>query len=140
MDIDRFKHQHVDILQRIDALRELAHGGIEKNALLIAEQVQGLGTVVKLHLAIEDRILYPAVRQARDARIAAMGESYQQEMKGIANACIRFVAKWSDPGRVTDEPEVFRSEANTVLRNVYQRMQRENREFYPAIEQMQATA
>ncbi|NYT25664.1 hemerythrin domain-containing protein [Alcaligenaceae bacterium] len=136
MEIDRFKHQHVDILQRIDALRALAHGGIEKNASLIAEQVHGLGTVVKLHLAIEDRILYPAVRKAQDARIAAMGETYQEEMKGIANACIRFTMKWSDSGRVAGEPESFRSEANTVLKDVYQRMQRENREFYPAIEQM----
>lgn len=136
MDIDRFKHQHVDILERIDALRQLVRSGIETNAHMIAQQIHGLGTVVKLHLAIEDRILYPAVRQSEDARIASMGDTYQEEMKGIANAYIRFTTKWSNAARVAAEPKTFRAEANSVLKTVYQRMQRENREFYPAIEQM----
>lgn len=136
MDIDRFKHQHVDILERIDALRQLVRSGIETNAHMIAQQIHALGTVVKLHLAIEDRILYPAVRHSEDARIASMGDTYQEEMKGIANAYIRFTTKWSNAARVAAEPETFRAEANSVLKTVYQRMQRENREFYPAIEQM----
>ncbi len=134
MDIKRFKHQHVDILQRIDALRKLSHDGVAVNAHTIAQQIKDLGKVVNLHLAIEDRILYPAVRQAADARIAAMGQAYQEEMKGIANTYIRFTNTWSDPARVAAEPDAFRDAANTVLKMVYQRMQRENREFYPAIE------
>ncbi len=136
MDIERFKHQHVDILRRIDALRNLVHNGIEANAKAIARHVHELGTVVKLHLAIEDRILYPAVRKAVKTEIAAMGDAYQQEMKGIANAYIRFTMKWSDAARLAAEPEDFRADANSVLKTVYQRMQRENREFYPAIEAM----
>lgn len=136
MDIDRFKHQHVDILRRIDALRKLTHDGIVENSYAIAQQVKDLGKVVTLHLAIEDRILYPAVRKAADADIAAMGETYQEEMKGIANPYIRFTHKWSDPAQVAAQPDSFRDAANTVLKNVYQRMQRENHEFYPAIEAM----
>ncbi len=136
MDIERFKQQHIDILQRIDALRSLVRKGIETNAGFIAQQVHELGTVVKLHLAIEDRILYPAAVRAEDAHIAAMAETYQHEMKGIANAYIRFTLKWSDAGKVAAEPDGFRADANTVLKDVYQRMQRENHEFYPAIESM----
>ena len=136
MDIDRFKHQHVDILQRIDDLRKLTHNGIPANSHSIAQRIHDLGKVVTLHLAIEDRILYPAVRQAENAHIAAMGEAYQEEMKGIANRYIRFTNTWSDPARVAAEPDAFRAAANTVLKDVYQRMQRENREFYPAIERM----
>lgn len=136
MDIDRFKHQHTDILQRIDALRKLTHGGVAANSHSIAQQLKELGKVVTLHLAIEDRILYPAVQKAEDAHIASMGAAYQEEMKGIANGYIRFTQKWSDAARLASEPEAFREAANTVLKNVYLRMQRENREFYPAIERL----
>ncbi len=136
MDIERFKNQHVEILARIDGLANLVHAGIEQNVDAIAQHVKDLGTIVKLHLAIEDRILYPAVRQAADASIAAMGEAYQSEMTGIANEYIRFTTKWSDPKQLAADPESFRASANVVLKNVYQRMQRENREFYPAIENM----
>lgn len=136
MDIDRFKRQHVEILDRIDTLRQLSKAGIEANASAIARHVHDLGTVVKLHLAIEDRILYPAVRRADDTEVASMAEDYQEEMKGIANRYIRFTTQWSDPARVASNPEGFRGDANTVLKSVYQRMQRENREFYPAIERL----
>jgi hypothetical protein len=134
MDIDRFKHQHVDILARIDALRRLAHQGVENNSAAIADHVAKLGSVVKLHLAIEDRILYPSVRRAADPGIAQLAEAYQEEMKGIAFEYQRFTKKWSSAAYVANEPEAFRVAANTALREVYLRMQRENQEFYPAIE------
>ncbi len=136
MDIDRFKHDHVDILERIDSLRTLAHNGIMANSHAIAQQVKELGKVVTLHLAVEDRILYPAVQKADDPAISAMGAAYQNEMKGIANRYIRFTNQWSDAAKVAAQPEAFRDAANTILKEVYQRMQRENREFYPAIERM----
>ena len=136
MDIERFKRQHVEILQRIDALRTLVHAGIDKHAAEIARHVHELGTVVKLHLAIEDRILYPAAQGADNTQIAAMAKAYQEEMTGIATPYIRFTNQWSDAARVAASPEDFRAQANTVLKNVYQRMQRENHEFYPALESM----
>lgn len=136
MDIDRFKQQHVDILERISAIRQLAHAGVEANAAAIAQQIKQLGSVVTLHLAIEDRILYPSVRNASDPEIAEMAETYQQEMKGIAAPYLRFTKKWSEAGNVAAEPEAFRVAANTVLRDVFLRMQRENHEFYPAIERL----
>ena len=134
MDIERLKHQHADILTRIDKLRELAHAGVQKNAKLIAQQVKQLGAVVNLHLAIEDRIVYPAAQKSDDAHVAQLGERYQHEMTGIANAYIRFTSKWSDEKNVVGEPDEFRQAANTVLKNVYQRMRREDHEFYPVIE------
>jgi hypothetical protein len=36
--------------------------------------------------------------------------------------------------RLAAQPEAFRSEANTVLHALYQRMRREDRELYPAVE------
>ena len=137
MEIDRFKHQHEEILERIDTLRRLAHAGVTTNARPIAQEVKDLGKVVSLHLAIEDRILYPAVQKASDAQLAAMGAAYQDEMKGIANRYIRFTNQWSDAQKVEGDPDAFRDAANTVLKDVYLRMQRENREFYPAIERLQ---
>jgi len=38
------------------------------------------------------------------------------------------------------DPQGFRNDANTVLKRIYERMQRENREFYPRIEEAQANA
>ena len=36
VNIDKFKHQHLDILRSIDLLRQLTHAGVERNAAEIA--------------------------------------------------------------------------------------------------------
>ena len=134
MDIDRFKLQHVEILGSIARLREHARAGIVDNAADIAALVVSMSSVVKVHLAVEDRMLYPAVQKQADPALAEMGRAYQEEMREIAAAYIDFSRRWNTAAQVAREPEQFRAQANTVLKAVYQRMQKENREFYPAIE------
>lgn len=118
MEIERFKHQHVEILQGIAALRKLAHAGITDNAQDIAQEIEALSTVVKVHLAIEDRILYPALQNGSDARLADMGRKYQEDMKGIANAYIAFSRRWASASELTERADDFRNEANSVLKSV----------------------
>ncbi|QAA92959.1 hemerythrin domain-containing protein [Pollutimonas thiosulfatoxidans] len=134
MEIDRFKQQHVDILQGIAALRKFSQAGIQENATEIARQVKALGSVVTLHLAVEDRILYPSLQKGADLKLAEMGRAYEEDMKGIANEFIAFSRKWSVAKTVAEKAEEFRAEANSVLKVLHSRMQRENTEFYPAIE------
>lgn len=136
MNIDRFKQQHVAILEGIHALRELAHRGIAGHAPEIADRLELLAGVVTQHLAVEDRILYPSLERSGDESIARMSVAWQEDMKGIASEFIRFSRHWSSAARLVDQPEDFRAEANRVLKAVHERLQRENREFYPAIEAM----
>ncbi|HWI83348.1 hemerythrin domain-containing protein [Ramlibacter sp.] len=134
MNIDKFKHQHVEILNGIEELRRLARQGIAQSARTIAARVVSLSSVVRLHLAVEDRVLYPSVEATGDERLKSMSRSYQEEMDGIATAYLSFAARWHTAPQIEKDPEGFRASANVVLKQVFERMQRENREFYPAIE------
>src|SRR5690606_5633077 len=108
--------------------------GIEKNAAQIAAGIVALSSVVKLHLTIEDRILYPALQYDKSRKLAEMGWAYQEDMKGIANAYIAFSRRSSPEAVVAEMLERFRAEANMVLKSLHARTQKENVEFYPAIE------
>lgn len=134
MDIENLKDQHVQILRAIAVLRDHAKAGIRNHAESIAREVVSLSSLLKLHLAVEDRFLYPALRSDTHPDLAAMGHSYQQEMKGIAAAFAGFSRRWNTAARVAADPEGFRADANTVLKRVHLRMQKENTQFYPAIE------
>lgn len=138
MNIDKFKHQHLDILDDIAALRQLVHAGIEANADGIAARIIAMSGNIKLHLAVEDKVLYPALRTSGDAGLARMSNLYQLEMNGIVAAYLAFATQWSSAARLLAAPERFRAEANAVLRNVYQRMKKEDHEFYPAVEALEA--
>jgi hemerythrin-like domain-containing protein len=134
MNIDKFKHQHLDILGAIAALRTLVRTGIAEHAIDIAQRIVSMSSVVKLHLAVEDRILYPALESSGNADLAQMSQHYRGEMTGIAGAYLAFAAKWNTPRLLAEQPEAFRKEANHVLKTLYERMKKEDREFYPAIE------
>jgi hypothetical protein len=134
MNIDKFKRQHLAILDGIARLRDTTQRGIFDNAEQIASQIVRISGVIKLHLAIEDTVLYPEVAAGADAKLARLAERYQHEMEGIAGEYFAFATRWNLAARVRADPEGFRADANRVLRVLFERMRREDTEFYPAIE------
>lgn len=134
MKIERFKQQHRDILEGIDRLRTLSRAGVAGNAAEIAQGITSLSQLITLHLAIEDRILYPMLQASDNAALAEMGREYQADMSNIATPFIAFARRWNKTVALHDDPEGFRNDANTVLKRIYERMRREDTEFYPAIE------
>lgn len=134
MDIQRYHHDHAAIFRQINTLRELSRGGVRENAVRISELITGTASHIKFHLAAEDRVLYPVLARSGDAQVAAMSRRYQDEMEGIARAFGGFVARWRVPSRLMADPEGFRRDANVVLRALFERLQRESVELYPAAE------
>ncbi|MBN9367294.1 MAG: hemerythrin domain-containing protein [Comamonadaceae bacterium] len=140
MNIDKFKHQHVDILRRIAALRELTHAGVARNAEAIAQGIVAMSSVIKLHLSVEDQALYPALQRGDDAELARLGQRFQVEMGPIAAAFDQFARRWNTAQRLREDEAAFRAAANDVLRRVHERMRHEDRDFYPRVEAQHAEA
>lgn len=134
MNIDKFKDQHAQILDFIATLRRHAHAGIAEHADDIARLIVSMSAVIKVHLAAEDQALYPALETASDRQLSRLGRRFQAEMSSIAGAYNAFARHWNTAAQVCADPDGFRAQANQVLRTVFERMQRENRDFYPAVE------
>lgn len=136
MNMDRYHRDHGNILDQIDALRALSHAGIGENGEEIAQRIVSTASLIKFHLAAEDQVLYPRLARSGVPEVEQMSTSYQQEMNGLANAFGDFVVKWRVPARLQADPDGFRNDANTVLKALYERLKREDRELYPAAEQL----
>lgn len=134
MNIDKFKNQHAVILDGIRQLRDASREGVVENAEKIASMIVKISSVIKLHLFIEDTVLYPRIAESSDPKLSRLAEKYKHEMHGISEAFFNFASQWNLPARVVAEPERFRTEANQVLRVLFERMKREDSEFYPSIE------
>lgn len=134
MNIDKFKQQHVEILTGISTLRRLSQGGVVKNAHEIAQQIIKMSATIKLHLAIEDKSLYPALAKCHDPELVAKGRHFQIEMGTIAQPYEKFAFKWNTAQKLQDDEDGFKAEANVVLRLLHSRMQRENVDLYPKVE------
>ncbi|OWW20162.1 hemerythrin domain-containing protein [Noviherbaspirillum denitrificans] len=134
MNIDKFKHQHTQIFDCINTLRQHSLSGIIENARDIARTVVSMSSMIKLHLSVEDKVLYPALRSSKSETIARLGNQYQEDMKAIAQSYEEFARKWNTATNVAKDPEGFRTEANTVLKRLHTRIRQEDQNFYPAIE------
>jgi len=136
MDMKRFETQHEAIQRGIDDLRTLSKRGVSENAAEIARLVVNISSTIKLHLAGEDRMLYPAALRAGDAAVARLAQRYQDDMGPLAAEFEAFVRRWNTAQPLREQAETFRREANTVLRLLWERMQRENTEFYPRMKEL----
>ena len=134
MHINIFKRDHDAILVFVKKLRELAQAGVVQNSVAISEMIDTMSSRIKVHLAIEDRILYPALLKSSDPAIVNISKIFQSEMNGIAAAYIEFARKWNNSYKVAANPDEFKKEADAIFEALHQRIQRENKELYPLAE------
>ena len=132
MKLQRFEHDHHEILEGIHQLRKLIATGIGHNAAAITQLLRTMSASIKLHLAVEDRLVYPALAASGQPDLAALGRFYQQEMGDLAQKYMAFAGRWNLPNRVQDDPDGFRAEANAVFKALFLRTRREEAELYPA--------
>lgn len=133
MNIDKFEQQHREILRHIDNLRRYSRCGVSENAKAIAQEVVAMSSVIKLHLAAEDRALYPALERSGDAALAQLSQRFKSGMGPIAEAFTVFAGRWNTEQRVRADAEGFRQGANETLRRLWERMRDEDLNFYPRI-------
>jgi hypothetical protein len=86
---------------------------------------------------VEDRTLYPTLARSRDAFLVSKGRQFQLEMGAIAQAYEKFALRWNSAGKLQEDGDAFKADANIVLRRIHERMQRENVDLYPKVEALQ---
>lgn len=134
MNTSRIKSDHDTLYASMDELRRLVQAGVAGNADALFAELKKLNATIKLHLAIEDRMLYPALAGASDPRVSAVGKRFQHEMGGLATAYGDFTARWDTAMRIGADPERFGHEAASLLDALHARIQHEDRELLPLAE------
>lgn len=136
MNIDKMKIQHAEIIHKISRLRELSRAGVTAHAQEIAQTVISMSSVIKVHLSTEDQFLYPYLEKVNDQKLKTMSVNFQREMADIVAEYEKFSRRWNTANKLINCDEAFRRDANVVLRKVHERMQREDNNFYPLVEQL----
>lgn len=136
MNIDKMKNQHVEIFEKISFLRKLSQAGVSSNAQEIATAIVSMSAIIKTHLSAEDQFLYPHIEQDGNSTLRQVSSTFQREMTDIVSDYDVFSRRWNIASKLIGNDKAFRRDANTVLRKVFERMQKENKDFYPLVERM----
>ena len=132
MRIDTLLSQHrylLDIVDRIAGLRP------EKDAMAIAEELARLAMTLLQHCEVEDRHLYPVLRQYGDRPDAPIGlkvniKNFFDEMEAFKPIAQSFLAHWSQTA-IAQNPQDFREAFAKLSDTLGQRIAREESRLYP---------
>jgi hypothetical protein len=133
-----FRRQHneiVDLVQQI--LSMLKTEDLRRNADPVCNVRSRLAGVLVVHLAMEDRVMYPQLIASANAGLAAMAQRYQSEVGDYKVQFDAYLQRWRTAEDVQADPPSFIRETSRILGALVQRIERENSELYPLVETAQ---
>ena len=137
--IGQLEAQHEACLAIVEDIQARSrHIADRPAAVEITLMLARLTGILRIHLALEDEILYPALRNAPDPRIAEMAERFWQDMGGLADAFLDFVDRWKRADALLADAEGFRIESTRVFKALTDRIDHEHAEIYPMAERLRA--
>lgn len=87
-----------------------------------------------VHLAMEDRSLYPALLAHADPSVRETARRFQEERGGLRRTVDEFLARWPSARELGLRPEEFVAETRIVLAALESRIGREDRELFPLLD------
>ncbi len=136
----QLKSQHEACLAIVQDIQSRStHIADRPGAVEITLMLARLTGILRIHLALEDEILYPALRKSSHPRTAEIGERAWREMGGLADVFLDFIDRWKRADVLLAQQARFRSESAEVFTALAQRIDMEHREIYPLAEQIAAT-
>lgn len=131
MDIEKYQKQHMEILDEIQILRKLIADGLDTKAEEVCEALIRMNFKVKVHLASEDKFVYPRLLKSADPNTSSQAASFQSEMGDIAKVYNRFSRKWYKAEHIAADPALFQDQANSIFTALHNRIRQEEKNLYP---------
>ena len=137
MDIKKLKDEHKALLKIAGNIKAQLNTNLrdQTRAKEISSTLVDLTSILGLHLAAEDRILYPKMKAA-GGQAQKVATDFEKEMGGIAKTLEEYKIKWMAAKRIQQDPSKFVADTEKLLAALASRVLRENEILYPLAEQM----
>ncbi|MBW7858631.1 MAG: hemerythrin domain-containing protein, partial [Leptonema sp. (in: Bacteria)] len=135
MDLSRYYQDHSDLLILVNALQSAIDSTDEKlRPELVFEALAKLSGRLMVHLAFEDKAIYPELLNSKNAEVTKLATEFQSEMATIATVFTEFIYRWSDINSIRESFDEFKEETFTIFKVLGSRVKKENEVFYPIAE------
>lgn len=134
MPIDRasLAAEHADLARMVDELRRAVDDD-EPDFDRLARARWRLGFLLAVHLAKEDKHVYPALKRHENASLASLATAYETEMGDLDQRFRDYLADWPIQ-IITRRWLQFRLATTDLMDKLVQRIEREERELYPLLD------
>ncbi|MEG3122794.1 hemerythrin domain-containing protein [Sphingomonas sp. GB1N7] len=124
--------EHAAILEIAGAILDII-AQPDFDVILAIKMRWRLGHSLAVHLAKEDKIIYPRLKQQGSAQVADLAQRFEREMGGLSVEYQRYMVAWAGESIRADR-DAFRADTRRILSLLALRVEREEAELYPMYE------
>ena len=129
----RTTHQEIQtIVSQI--LENLDESALSEKAKEVRSLLVGLSGKLGMHLAVEDKSLYPNLLKHENDEVRLTAKKFMDEMGGISAAFKAYLNKWPHSRDIAANPNDFIRETKNVFRELSDRIDREDNELYKLVD------
>lgn len=140
--IDNLTRQHRELVRTatemfgwLDAAKLRARGAADVHRAL-----SSLSGILKVHLAMEDRSLYPNLVNHRDLQLRTLAVRFLDERAVLRQRYDEYKARWHSAAAIEAGAETFIDETRAILGMLWNRMKMEDDVLHPEIVRVFAAA
>ena len=134
MDLKNYLEQHESIKEEMNAIKKLtASSNIADHARDIALHISTLAGRIKIHLSMEDKYLYPGLKERGSEQIKNMATAYQKEMGGLADVFVIYKDQYNTAPKIQQNLKNLKSDTDKVFSEIEKRINKEESELYKFI-------
>lgn len=131
MDLATLERQHKEIEEVVlDIEQTINKNNIEGDAAHIAKQISMLAGKLRVHLATEDKNMYPYLLEKGDEKLKRLATEYADEMGHISEAFMAYKDKFNTRTKIMNNPQGLISETKETFKVLGERMAKEDTQLY----------
>ncbi|HHU73756.1 MAG TPA: hemerythrin domain-containing protein [Clostridiales bacterium] len=135
MNLNNYLEQHKRVEAEITTIKSLLKiDDIEENAGEMARHISTLAGIIKIHLSMEDKYLYPGLQDSEDEGVKELAIDYQNEMGDLAEKFVLYKDKYNTKTKILLNQSSLNQDTTDILQAIEKRLQREEDELYKFIE------
>jgi hypothetical protein len=130
-----YRDQHVELLSLAGKLKAMLDAEkLKQDGAAVRTLLSSLAGKLTVHLAMEDKSLYPALLASADPTIRAKAKRFTDEMGGIKQALTAYLARYPSGPVIAQSAAGFVKETTEILAVLARRVRAEDSDLYVAVD------
>lgn len=130
------KDHHKNIYDLIHTIQDCSSvEAVQSHAEELSRSLSRLAGLIAIHLAAEDKFLYPHLAKSPHEEIRETAASFNKEMGGLADAFTNFKGSYMTPSKIKANPQKYLSDSQQIIGALVQRLEHEDQKLYPLVEE-----
>lgn len=133
----RYRAQHAQIVALVSQIWALLEDAdLSKKTADIRNLISSLVGKLSIHLAMEDKSLYPKLMSHDNLEVRGLSKRYSEEMGSLGDDFTKFNRRWLTAAMIEQDPVNFVGELKLILTSLQTRIEKENNGLFKLVDNL----